>query len=520
MKRLSIALAAVIALLAVVGVSIYTISGRAGSSDLENWVGRCVVGVIESHLTAKVEFEQLDYQAPDTIVVDRLRLVEPGGLALVSVERMRLVLASVPRLNEPIQIARIDLEAPALRFAAQAEERGFVGWSSLVRSEVRERGLGAVSEGNRLSDVLAMRRIEIRDGLVEYRSAADPEPMVLRGVTTALDLSPESGEPGWYRLEGRMEREPQLSVKYAGRFNIDTMFLDLAKLTASMRLEEAQYETLPPQIQTLARLYALRGLLEVEMSASLPATDAASGTAHLTATLRDAFASFGESVVPVDEVRLGAVLSQRTLSVDAQATLLSGTADGRAELSFDGDAPFTASYEVARINLRQTLATMREGQPPRYDGILRASGRLRTRGTTLRESLSGRGTLEIAQGRLINLPVVSDLAKVVAAPLGGGAESGRDEALVEYAFMPDHLAINRLELSSSLLAARGDGKVFYDGRLALALNAGPMEKVQNQLGRIGDLFGKITDQLVKYYVGGTVSEPTVSLKPLGIGAGN
>lgn len=500
------------------GYYLYTTVGRTGSSELENWVGRCVVGIIESHLTARVEFDQLDYEAPGSVTLSGLRLLAEDATPLIRVASLKLTLAEVPRLNQPIQIAKVTLDSPSLYFA-QGESGSLIGWDSLVKPEVLDEGLDAAPENYRLSEVLVMRRIEINDGQIEYRSNTDEQPMVLRGVTTALDTSPDVDDPGWYAIKGNMSRAPQLDIQFDGRFNIDSILLELAGLTAKMELQEAQYETLPPQIQTFVRQYALRGALSATLNGTISATNPLGSSADLNMTLRDAFASFGESVLPIDEVRLTAKMADRSVNLDAQADLLSGSAGAQATVSLDDTMPVSAAYEASKINLKQTLATTSPDQPPSYDGILKASGKVRTNALTPLESIKGSGTLNIEKGRLVNLPVISDLAKAASAPFGGKKDVGTDEALVEYRFMPDHLAIGKIELASPVIAARGDGKVYYDQRLSLALNAGPMEKLQNNLGKIGDLFGKITDSLVKYYVSGTLSKPNVSVKPLGIGAG-
>ena len=62
--------------------------------------------------------------------------------------------------------------------------------------------------------------------------------------------------------------------------------------------------------------------------------------------------------------------------------------------------------------------------------------------------------------------------------------------------------------------------MFFDSRVDFRFNAGPLEKLQSALGPLGDLMGAVTDQLMKYHVTGTLSEPEFSVKPLGLGIGN
>ncbi|MEC9374288.1 MAG: hypothetical protein VYC34_10610, partial [Planctomycetota bacterium] len=101
-----------------------------------------------------------------------------------------------------------------------------------------------------------------------------------------------------------------------------------------------------------------------------------------------------------------------------------------------------------------------------------------------------------------------------------GKQSGyTDTAHVDYRFTSEGVEIENLTFESSVVAARAKGIVYYDGVLDLTANAGPMEKLQQKLGKVGEIFGSITDNLVKYHVTGRIGSPNVGVKPLGMGAG-
>lgn len=62
------------------------------------------------------------------------------------------------------------------------------------------------------------------------------------------------------------------------------------------------------------------------------------------------------------------------------------------------------------------------------------------------------------------------------------------------------------EFHTPAIAARAKGKIGFDQQLDLAVNAGPVEKMQSLLGKagkVGKLLGditKVTDKLVTYRV--------------------
>jgi hypothetical protein len=65
---------------------------------------------------------------------------------------------------------------------------------------------------------------------------------------------------------------------------------------------------------------------------------------------------------------------------------------------------------------------------------------------------------------------------------------------------------------STVMAARGKGRVGLDKSLDLLLNGGPLEKVQSMLGSVGAMLGKVTDSLTHYRVTGTVGHPVISIE--------
>ena len=79
------------------------------------------------------------------------------------------------------------------------------------------------------------------------------------------------------------------------------------------------------------------------------------------------------------------------------------------------------------------------------------------------------------------------------------------------------IQVDSSQLETGALLARGKGLITYQMDLDLNINAGPMEKLQSLLGKVGKVIGEITDQLVTYHVTGKINAPKVKVKPLGVG---
>jgi hypothetical protein len=74
------------------------------------------------------------------------------------------------------------------------------------------------------------------------------------------------------------------------------------------------------------------------------------------------------------------------------------------------------------------------------------------------------------------------------------------------------------EIVSAAIGARGNGTQYFDGRWRYTLNVEPFVRAEDSLGPVGDLFGKITDKLVKYEITEQGGESSFAVKPFGIGA--
>lgn len=116
---------------------------------------------------------------------------------------------------------------------------------------------------------------------------------------------------------------------------------------------------------------------------------------------------------------------------------------------------------------------------------------------------------------------MTKLAEVAHIGLDFANVDLRDRGEAAFRLDEKGVEVTRSELVSTFIAARGEGRIGYDGALDLRVNAGPMEKLKSVLGDIavlGELsgqFSKLTDRLMAYRVRGTVAAPQVEVRVLG-----
>jgi hypothetical protein len=192
------------------------------------------------------------------------------------------------------------------------------------------------------------------------------------------------------------------------------------------------------------------------------------------------------------------------------ARMLKGaiTAKFRADLA-PTDMPATAQWTIKDVDLAEWR---RDPANSQYSvrGLVSSTGTVQGTLSRLPASLSGSGELHLREGRLMGLPIISALIDVMKIPVPAALAS-TDKADATFKFTSPGVRIERIDIITGLLAARGDGIIKYDGTLDMRVNAGPVERLQSLLGKAGDLLGMVTDKLVGYKVEGRIGNPTVRL---------
>jgi len=492
--------------------AIWTHLGQTGTTDLEQWIGKQVISIVENHITPSPDIQSIDYQAPSTAIVENVTLTAENQL-IMSVNRMVLELSEIPKYGEPIQIQRIELDNPCLRLIT-TPTGDFVGWSGFVRSAVKE-DLDTVPQGQRLSDVLVLRQVTIRNGQLIYDDSDEStEPMILPGINVTLNTSPLPDDPGWYKLAGSFKRDPLFYVNILGRINLDTALLDLDHLDLSAGLNEQQYSTLPPQIQSVLREHEVQGQLNINMKGRIPLKEPALTTGHIQTKLVNAKAVFGKAVLPVERFNLSADLANKTANVKYEIELLGGQTLGRASLELDKPYAFTFDWFINNVKLENAVRVVKEKSE--YAGRMTSRGRLSARLINLPSSLTGSGKVQINRGRLVNLPVIKQLVMLIAKVRSGLDISPDDEANVIFKLHSNHVDITKLEIKSSLFSLRGIGKIFYNNQLDLEVNTSFPKQLRNAMGKLGNLLetlDNISDKALIYTVKGTLDDPQISAKP-------
>jgi hypothetical protein len=138
-----------------------------------------------------------------------------------------------------------------------------------------------------------------------------------------------------------------------------------------------------------------------------------------------------------------------------------GQVGGQARVAFGAGLGYEVDLKAIGVRLEDVARHNRVGDGTRMSGLAKAELYLTGNGNGVNE-LEGRGNLHIPSGRLLNLPLVLDLLKVVTAlhvPDGTAFE----EAHAEFKVHGKRVQVERLDLLGSAVSLGGKGEMDIDG---------------------------------------------------------
>lgn len=510
-----------------VGVFFYVIAPRIkqtlSGTAVDEWVARQVTRIANAYLVPEIQFDGFSYSHPGVLEMKGARLVAPDSAKTKVVEArlLRVTLAEVPTFGQPIVIERIDLEGAALRLIRDPATGGFKALVPFVKGE-NVLDQNRVDAQVQMSKVFKIKKLTLRDGELQYNDGNGPETMTLKGLSLDLDAQPDSSAgPGWYSVKFDLDRSPVFAVKADAKVNVDTLEAEFHPLSLAVTLNEEGYSALPPELQRPLKEHDAKGEMKLSVDGRASLRDVGASTMKVAATLNNFNLAAGEYRLPIDSGHADFELANGTATFSrCEASMLTGnvSATGLAVNISEATRPMSASWTASNLELRELLRTKTSpGQPPKLAGKFNSSGSVRGSLASMPGSMSGNGQLTVRDGRLMAIPVLTDLMEKMDV-LGkmSGVNTLQDSADVDFDLTGEGVKITKGSAETPVATARFTGLIRYDMTLDLLANAGPMEKVQGLLGKVGGIIGEVTDKLVKYRITGPASDPKIEVKPLGL----
>lgn len=534
MKSLGKLFIVVVFLLAAIAGTAYFVLGpqrllsglnQAGSLA-GDWAGRQVLKIAETYIEPKINYGKLEFTAPGTVKLTDVTFTAADGTQVVQAGAFIVTLAEIPKRDQPIVIEAIALEDWSVHLLTELDSQGeFQGFKGLVpfvkESAVKEQD--SVEESVKLSNVFRIKSFKLTRGTLVYDAGDGSTPMQLDDINLDTQVSSDPASPGAYGIALHFDRKPVLDMAIAGTLDIDAFTLDLSSFALDADIaDEKALTSLPPQIQSLLRSFDAKGRVQAGVKGLANLTDPMNSSLNGQVTLNQFNVAQGEFRFPIDKMELPFSLASGSLtSPRSNISLL----DGQIELSdlnlrlTDAAMPLSVKWSASGLQLQSLLRQQPRGnEMPKLAGHLSTDGNIGMNLDNPMTTLTGNGKLNVDQGRVLSIPVITDLFAMMDV-LGkvSGQSALQDTAEAEFNFKGDTIELTKFNFQNPIAAVRGTGTIKTDTTLNLDVNAGPLEKITGQLGGIGNIIGQVTDSLVKYRVRGTTEKPEISIAPLGIG---
>ena len=216
-------------------------------------------------------------------------------------------------------------------------------------------------------------------------------------------------------------------------------------------------------------------------------------------------------------------LLEAVIALIPRPSLVGGTqGGGHAGVlgSIELEAPFAASLHFEGEGLQIGELLRNEERPkgtPAFEGLLTATVTLQGPLAEIDRRAGGKGRASLRKARLGRIPVLSKIDEALDAIAEAAMKRehvGHDSLSLELSLDGDRARIENLRLNSRWYGLRGHGDVGFDSQLALMVQGGPIQRLENELGAMGEVLGEITATLLRAKVEGTLSEPQIGIEVL------
>jgi len=518
MKKLFIAVVVLVILIAAAGGAFLWYRSQ-NASAVDTWIGKQIVKIASSYIEPVVDFKSVLYTAPYHVELKDATLTARDGTRVAQIGTLAIELAEIPTSGQPLKIKSIVLDNAGVNLI-ESKDGGFKGLVPFVRGSSDTR---KVEEDVKLSNVLRLDKVELRNAAITYQLADGSPPMVLSGLSLDLNIAKtaQAADGVWYDLDTSFGRAPQLTAKVKGAVNLDSMVARVGTCDVAIDVNEATMQGLPPQLQTILREHDAKGNITASVTGTVPMMKAIEGDIDAKVSIAGFNVARGEYKIPIQAGDINVALKGGVADLKSfDFRLLGGaiTAGGRARLTQPG-RPADLNWNVQNVEIREVLrAGANPGEQPKFAGVVNAGGTVKTTLDDITGGISGDGSVTLRHGRIEVMPLVKELAAAMslATQLIKSSEFTHS-ADARFTLAPGGVRVSELQVDTDVLVVRGSGLIAWDGTLDARVNGGPVEKVQSLLGKAGRILGEITDKVVTYGVTGKLGSPKVKVLPLGLG---
>ena len=194
--------------------------------------------------------------------------------------------------------------------------------------------------------------------------------------------------------------------------------------------------------------------------------------------------------------------------------LYGGDIGGEAWVVLDSPARYAVNLNAARVRLSEIAKHYQLGPKTHLEGLATAQLFLANRydQQTGQPVLHGSGTIDVPNGKLLNLPVLLNLIKVVK--LRTPDETGFEEAHALFYIRGDRLRFGSLDLIGNAISLAGEGEMNADGTDVRFEFYPVWSKVREMFALPGEWSGALTRKFLQIRVTGELDNLDYKAEPV------
>jgi hypothetical protein len=491
---------------------------------VEDWIGHELRSLVAARVHPTFGFDELTYTFPRMVTLNGVWLESPDPaspsetIEILAADSLSLVLSSIPWPNAPFRMQHLDIENPSLRLVrirVGETSDGLLGFSNLLKGH-SEPSEHPTRPPVKLSDQVQVRTISIVGGRTQYEprdgSAAI---MLIDGISAKLVLQPS--DVGIYGIDFSLDHGSGLAFTMRGQVHADDQELEVTALSSKLQLMRENDHYLNPTLQKLVAKRNVTGRLKLEATGVVDLDDLTASRLKGDLELSDVGFAAGDYGLKLDHVASRIAVTGKSVRIEKSAIdAFGGHAEVTGRVELDDSLTAALSFEGADLRIGDMLRGADDAHGvPSFSGLLGFKVTLHGPLADIERHAQGHGRFSVRKARLARLPVLSTLDDALdrAAEAAMKRERVSHDALsFDFSLDGDHAVIEKLRMNSRWYGLRGHGEVYLDSRLNLAVDGGPLVKLENELGEAGEVMGEIGETLVRARVTGRLGQPKVGVE--------